>query len=92
MLSEKTHMSLSREEVRLFCPFLSIYSGFQTNSQTEISFQCIDSKDSLAKHVYSALFDWIVAKINKAVSVVETNERSIGILDMFGYENTISLD
>ncbi|KAK2822634.1 hypothetical protein Q5P01_022699 [Channa striata] len=49
-------------------------------------------RDSMAKSLYSALFDWIVLHINHAMLNRRDMEESvsclsIGILDMFGFEN-----
>jgi len=41
--------------------------------------------DSLAKGIYSRLFDWIVARCNKALTGVTTG-KVIGVLDIFGFE------
>ncbi|XP_015245227.1 PREDICTED: unconventional myosin-IXb-like isoform X1 [Cyprinodon variegatus] len=50
------------------------------------------ARDSLAKSLYSALFDWIVLHINHAMLNRRDMEESvsclsIGVLDMFGFEN-----
>ncbi|XP_029380003.1 unconventional myosin-IXb isoform X2 [Echeneis naucrates] len=49
-------------------------------------------RDSMAKSLYSALFDWIVLHINHAMLNRRNMEESvsclsIGVLDMFGFEN-----
>ncbi|CAJ1072681.1 unconventional myosin-IXb-like isoform X1 [Xyrichtys novacula] len=49
-------------------------------------------RDSMAKSLYGALFDWIILHINHAVINRRDMEESvsclsIGILDMFGFEN-----
>ena len=43
------------------------------------------ARDSLAKTVYAALFDWVVGRIN-AVSRGPPGSHFIGILDIFGFE------
>tara|TARA_Y100000389_G_scaffold205063_1_gene262638 strand:+ start:5127 stop:8480 length:3354 start_codon:yes stop_codon:yes gene_type:complete len=57
--------------------------------------ECERRRDSLAKAIYATLFDWLVNKINKELTPI-TNKRkdtkvkkSIGILDIFGFENFI---
>ncbi|KAF7661877.1 hypothetical protein LDENG_00252380 [Lucifuga dentata] len=50
------------------------------------------ARDSMAKSLYSALFDWIVLHINHALLNRRDMEESVsclsfGILDMFGFEN-----
>ena len=62
--------------------------------------QCGDTRDALAKAVYSALFDHIVARLNAALagagmggpagrraSLQQDDSYSIGLLDIFGFEN-----
>ncbi|KAH9617524.1 hypothetical protein KSS87_020702 [Heliosperma pusillum] len=50
--------------------------------------QAIDARDALAKSVYSCLFDWLVEKINKSLSVGKRRTgRSISILDIYGFES-----
>uniref|UniRef100_A0A3Q4HT30 Myosin IXA n=1 Tax=Neolamprologus brichardi TaxID=32507 RepID=A0A3Q4HT30_NEOBR len=49
-------------------------------------------RDSMAKSLYSALFDWIVFRINHALlnikDLMETTKiLSIGVLDIFGFED-----
>ncbi len=51
-----------------------------------------ESRDGLAKALYSALFDWIVYKINFSTRLPPTSARTsrnpvfIGVLDIFGFE------
>ncbi|XP_069078387.1 unconventional myosin-IXa isoform X3 [Pleurodeles waltl] len=52
----------------------------------------ITVRDSMAKSLYSALFDWIVFRINHALlntKDLEENSKtlSIGVLDIFGFED-----
>ncbi|KAL9229958.1 hypothetical protein vseg_005366 [Gypsophila vaccaria] len=50
--------------------------------------QAIDTRDALAKSVYSCLFDWLVEKINKSLGVGKRRTgRSISILDIYGFES-----
>ncbi|XP_041435950.1 unconventional myosin-IXb isoform X3 [Xenopus laevis] len=54
--------------------------------------EAITARDSMAKSLYSALFDWIVLRINHALlnkkDVEESvNCLSIGVLDIFGFED-----
>ena len=48
--------------------------------------QATDSRDSLAMALYSQLFKWIISKLNVSLKGPETFH-SIGILDIFGFEN-----
>lgn len=54
--------------------------------------QAVAARDALAKCLYGALFDWIVLQVNYSlISLKEsTNEfggNSIGVLDIFGFED-----
>ena len=47
-----------------------------------------ESRDALAKAIYSRLFDWIVTRMNEAIGA--SDERvsgEIGVLDIFGFED-----
>nr|XP_034982317.1 unconventional myosin-X-like isoform X2 [Zootoca vivipara] len=48
--------------------------------------QAADSRDSLAMALYSQCFSWIIGKINSKIKGKE-NFKSVGILDIFGFEN-----
>ena len=47
---------------------------------------CEFFRDSLAKELYSRLFNWIVFKLNKTLNPPLHCTASIGILDIFGFE------
>jgi myosin-1 len=47
--------------------------------------QACATRDALAKAVYSAVFDWLVERVNKALVKVGTG-LSIGVLDIYGFE------
>ncbi|KAM9515723.1 unconventional myosin-IXb isoform 7-T9 [Guaruba guarouba] len=54
--------------------------------------EAITARDSMAKSLYSALFDWIVLRINHALLNRKDMEESvaclsIGVLDIFGFED-----
>uniref|UniRef100_A0A671RRY2 Unconventional myosin-IXb-like n=1 Tax=Sinocyclocheilus anshuiensis TaxID=1608454 RepID=A0A671RRY2_9TELE len=54
--------------------------------------EAITARDSMAKSLYSALFDWIVLRINHALlNKIDLEESvpclSIGVLDIFGFED-----
>eukprot|EP00475_Leptophrys_vorax_P042051 TRINITY_DN79370_c0_g1_i1.p1 TRINITY_DN79370_c0_g1~~TRINITY_DN79370_c0_g1_i1.p1 ORF type:complete len:1265 (-),score=404.92 TRINITY_DN79370_c0_g1_i1:50-3844(-) len=50
--------------------------------------QAYESRNALAKFIYGNMFDWIVQKVNESmVPGARTRaERTIGILDIFGFE------
>ncbi|XP_062521055.1 unconventional myosin-IXa-like isoform X2 [Corticium candelabrum] len=52
--------------------------------------EAVGNRDAMAKSLYASLFDWMVAQMNKALTAkpgraVHTG-RSIGLLDIFGFE------
>lgn len=50
----------------------------------------MEIRDSFVKTIYGRIFNWIVMKINKAIFRNDSNQRnnvSIGVLDIFGFEN-----
>ncbi|KAM8814887.1 unconventional myosin-VIIa [Rhynchonycteris naso] len=54
--------------------------------------QALDVRDAFVKGIYGRLFVWIVDKINAAIykppsQEVRNSRRSIGLLDIFGFEN-----
>ncbi|XP_067851710.1 unconventional myosin-VIIa-like [Heptranchias perlo] len=54
--------------------------------------QAVGSRDALVKAIYNHLFVWIVNKINAVIYTLPANDprkvnRSIGMLDIFGFEN-----
>lgn len=54
--------------------------------------EAIASRDALAKCLYGALFDWIVMQVNHALlskkdTLREHQGNSIGVLDIFGFED-----
>mmetsp|Transcript_9650 Transcript_9650/g.18159 ORF Transcript_9650/g.18159 Transcript_9650/m.18159 type:complete len:1426 (-) Transcript_9650:410-4687(-) len=48
--------------------------------------KCLDSRDALAKHLYSLLFDWLVDRVNQSMENPTEAKCSIGVLDIFGFE------
>jgi len=45
-----------------------------------------DQRNSFCKFVYSKMFDWLVLKVNEAMPPIDKIHKSIGILDIFGFE------
>lgn len=69
-----------------------IYAPSTSNTRKPIPYtpfsllQAVDSRDSVAMALYSQCFSWIILKINQKIKGKE-NFKSIGILDIFGFEN-----
>nr|GLL31853.1 IQ motif, EF-hand binding site [Ipomoea trifida] len=55
---------------------------------TLLGCEAIETRDALAKSIYSCLFDWLVEQINKSLAVGKRRTgRSISILDIYGFES-----
>lgn len=50
------------------------------------SVQATAVKDALAKGIYNNLFDWIVERVNISLQAFPGADKSIGILDIYGFE------
>ncbi|KYK56697.1 myosin-5 [Drechmeria coniospora] len=48
--------------------------------------QATATRDALSKAIYSNLFDWIVARVNKSLQSRQSTANTIGILDIYGFE------
>ena len=44
----------------------------------------VDNRDSLAKTLYSRLFDWLVDKINTSIGQDPNAATMVGVLDIYG--------
>ena len=52
--------------------------------------QAVVVRDSVAKYIYSSLFDWLVECINAGLATEEVSSRAstfIGVLDIYGFEH-----
>ena len=50
--------------------------------------QAVDVRDAFSKGIYGRLFVWVVSKINQAIYHPDAGAvNSIGVLDIFGFEN-----
>ncbi|XP_058601232.1 unconventional myosin-VIIb [Onychostoma macrolepis] len=72
------------------------HRSFMTNREIVTkplsSEQATDTRDAFAKAMYGRLFVWMFTKINSAIHKPQTDEpsytrKSIGLLDIFGFEN-----
>ena len=44
------------------------------------------ARESIAKYIYSKLFDWLVDMINKSLAKSSSTKTFIGLLDIYGFE------
>uniref|UniRef100_G3NI32 Myosin VIIBa n=1 Tax=Gasterosteus aculeatus aculeatus TaxID=481459 RepID=G3NI32_GASAC len=69
----------------------SLMTGRESVTKPLTSAQAKDGKDAFVKAIYGRLFIWVVKKINAAVYKPpedgEEVRQSIGLLDIFGFEN-----
>ncbi len=87
---------LQCDEKRLFSPLTSRY--INAGGKDTLTYLNVDkaryTRDAFAKAVYSRLFDWIVSRINKSLStkniksevITEKSVKTIGVLDIYGFE------
>jgi myosin-1 len=48
--------------------------------------QAMDTRDSLSKALYERVFQFLVEEINRKMNSRDSNNRTIGILDIYGFE------
>lgn len=48
--------------------------------------QCLTNRNTLAKALYGRIFDFLIEKINNKLWINKKDDRSISILDIFGFE------
>jgi myosin-1 len=50
--------------------------------------QAVNTRDALAKALYSRLFDWIISAVNKAFQKKQGHSKflSLAVLDIYGFE------
>ncbi|DAZ98019.1 TPA: hypothetical protein N0F65_004509 [Lagenidium giganteum] len=65
----------------------SITAGTESYTIPLNSEQASDLRDALAKGMYTQMFDWLVARINKAICSTRNVRTHIGLLDIFGFES-----
>uniref|UniRef100_A0A663NDQ8 Myosin VB n=1 Tax=Athene cunicularia TaxID=194338 RepID=A0A663NDQ8_ATHCN len=65
---------------------LKLVTTFETYVKNMSWQQVVNTRDALAKHIYSQLFKWIVQHINKALHTSVKQHSFIGVLDIYGFE------
>ncbi|XP_028928775.1 unconventional myosin-Ia [Ornithorhynchus anatinus] len=67
--------------------FRTVETNRETVATTLTVAQAHYARDALAKNIYSRLFDWVVARINKSIKVASAEKRKVmGVLDIYGFE------
>lgn len=63
--------------------------GARRGSVYEVPLNAVQAKavrDALAKAIYNNLFDWIVERVNLSLEAKDGMDKTIGILDIYGFE------
>ena len=81
------YWKLPLEVLKTLLTFRKIKAGREVIQVKMKQEECSQRRDTLAKSLYSSLFDWIVSKINAHLVPKNKSDISIGILDIFGFEN-----
>ena len=82
-------LGISCEQVRKFLVNRTI---LDPSSKKEIVMnqncsQAVYNRDAAAKTIYSKLFDWVIARVNKSIaSKTPKRTKTIGLLDIYGFE------
>lgn len=82
-------------EVSLISRTMEVAGNLETTKIYLNVEEAVDSRDALAKFLYSKVFDWVVEELNrqsqhksaKSEKTIKKKERFIGILDIFGFED-----
>uniref|UniRef100_A0A8C7GIK4 Unconventional myosin-VIIa-like n=1 Tax=Oncorhynchus kisutch TaxID=8019 RepID=A0A8C7GIK4_ONCKI len=77
---------------KLLAAMLHLGNVHFEGQSSRLTSQAMDGKDAFVKAIYGRLFVWVVGKINKAVFKPPPEDtkyvrQSIGLLDIFGFEN-----
>ncbi|KAI3734237.1 hypothetical protein L6452_13702 [Arctium lappa] len=88
LLSVAKLLGCEAEQLKLALSTRKMTVGKENIIQKLTLAQANDSRDALAKSIYSGLFDWLVEQINKSLSAGKRRTgRSISILDIYGFES-----
>ena len=63
-----------------------IVTKFESITTPKTMEEATTTRDSMAKYLYSKLFDWIVAQINRSLFRETSGSGFIGLLDIYGFE------
>ena len=83
-------LHISEEQLKLALTFsISVTRGERIKRRKTVK-GAEDCRNTMAKEMYSRVFEWIVIRINEQLSAsedVRKLEQTIGVLDIFGFEN-----
>lgn len=79
-------LGIDQEQISVWLCNRRIESMREVITKPMTADQAMFARDALAKHIYARLFDWIVSRINKALSFKDKVNRFIGVLDIYGFE------
>ena len=66
--------------------FRELHVGPEVTLRPLHAYEAAETRDALSKKVYSAMFDFIVHRVNTNVDCTASTEAWIGCLDIFGFE------
>ncbi|GER54508.1 myosin-like protein [Striga asiatica] len=78
----------AEQDLMLALSTRKVKAGKDEVTKTLTLHQAVDTRDALAKFIYSSLFDWLVEKINLSLTMGKHDTRGvINILDIYGFES-----
>ena len=92
LLQAAKNLKLTPDDLSTALRFRSVTIRGETSMIPLNPLETLDSRDALAKALYDRLFNWIVERLNKVLYREEAADdgvnkvKSIGILDIFGFE------
>ncbi|CAA0840346.1 Myosin-2 [Striga hermonthica] len=78
----------AEQDLMLALSTRKVKAGKDEVTKTLTLHQAVDTRDALAKFIYSSLFDWLVEKINLSLTMgIHDTRGVINILDIYGFES-----
>lgn len=74
------------EQMRWWLCHRKIVTANETLTKPLTYEQAVNTRNALAKHIYSQLFNWIVIEVNKLLTSPLKSNKFIGVLDIYGFE------
>ncbi|BFZ14098.1 hypothetical protein BsWGS_17137 [Bradybaena similaris] len=79
-------LGIEESQMRMWLCHRKIQTVNETLTKPLTESQASFARDALVKTIYSRLFDWIVAQINKSLHTSAKTHKFIGVLDIYGFE------